>query len=115
MGGRRLSVQDPDRIVDDWPQKVDRGREARKREYQEARRAEAAEKAAERPAPALPCGCPGPACSFKSPLPSPEEYFPEWDFVLQPWGPPLDDPKVKAYCDIQWNAYLKHCGVRKHA
>lgn len=122
MGGRRLSIADPEKIVDDWPETRPVGRERRKQEYREQRAALKAQEApepvpapapAEAPAP-LAC-CPGPVCEFKFPLPSPEVYFPDWDFVLQPWGPPLDDPKVKAYCDIQTRALLKHWGVRKSA
>lgn len=103
MGGRRLAITDPDKIVDDWPEKGAVGRERRKQEYREQRRALKAEKPAE------------PVREFRFPLPPPEEYFPEWDWVLEPWGPPLDDPKCKAYIDIQWRAMLKHSGVRKNA
>lgn len=95
MGGRRLSVQDPDRIVDDWPEKGAEARERRRQGYRQERRALASQ---------IPVQV---APEARPPYPGwvpPEEAFPQWDWLLKPWGPPLDDPEVKAYCDSQWRA-----------
>lgn len=97
MGGRRIVPKDEGAIIDDWPEKAPVGRERRKREYQDARAAEAAKKAAERHAPQVPY--PG--------YMTPQAMFPDWDFETNPAGPPLDDPLVKAYTTLQWKAFLK--------
>lgn len=96
MGARRLTVQDPTAIVEDMPEKKVVGRDRRKAEYQ-------AERAAKKPAPKQlnPVTHPYPGHV------APESMFPEWDFVNEPWGPPLDDPLVAAYCDMQWKAFNK--------
>lgn len=103
MGGRRISIEDPDKIVDDWPKTGPVGREKRKAEYRAQREALGAEKPVQ------------PEPEYRGALPPPEIYFPEHDFVLEPWGPDPDDARVKAYCDIQWRAILKSAGVRKGA
>lgn len=95
MGGRRLSIQDPDRIVDDWSEKGAEARERRRQGYREERRALAAQ---------IPVQVQPEHEGYRPPLPSPEIFFPEWDFLLKPWGPPLDDPRAMAYREVQWKA-----------
>jgi hypothetical protein len=106
MGGRRISIQDPDRIVDDWPVTSPVGRERRKQEYRAQREALKAEKAAE----PVPAGTVTREFKPGRPYPgyvAPEQMFPKWDWLMKPWGPPLDDPLVKAYCDTQRKAREK--------
>jgi hypothetical protein len=112
MGGRRISIADEDRIVDDWPEKAPVGRERRKAEYRAQREALKPEKPAQ-PAPGeIPEFMPG------RPYPgyvAPEEMFPKWDWLMKPWGPPLDDPLVKAYVDTQRKAADKYYRSLKRA
>lgn len=103
MGARKLTVTDPEDIIEDMPAKQPVGRNRRKAEYQAERR-EKAEAKKNRP---LRGDYPGHL--------SPQEIFPEWDWEGAPWGPPLDDPRVATYCDLQWRLFLKHAGVRKRA
>lgn len=100
MGGRRLSIVDPDAIVDDWPLNTPRDAQERRKAGYRAERQKEAQKAAEPPED-----------GFKFPLPSPEEYFPDWDWLLAPWGPPDDYPGAKAYRDIQERALREHLGL----
>lgn len=80
MARRARVVVDEDTIVPDWPQKPVRGRQKRL----EALRAT--------PAP--------------PPLRTPQEEFPDWDWKRHPEGPPLDDPRVKAYTDYVWQVFI---------
>jgi len=38
---------------------------------------------------------------------TPEEMFPEWDWENYGYGPPLDDPLVRAYCEDSWGTFLR--------
>lgn len=111
MGGRRLSIEDPDRIVDDWPcDRTLNAQERRKAGYR-AEREKLAQERAQPPVQIAP-EFPEPVQDdFKFPLPSPEEYFPDWDWLLAPWGPPDDYPGAKAYRDIQERALREHLGL----
>lgn len=102
MGARKLTVSDPDAIVEDMPETKVTGRERRKAEYRTDREAERERQRARRaPLPA----------TENHPYPghvAPETMFPEWDFVAHPEGPSLDDPLVASYCDLQWKSFLKY-------
>lgn len=102
MGARKLTVQDPDTIVDDMPEKTPVGRERRKAEYRADRAAERERQRARR--------APKPITE-DHPYPGhvpPEVMFPQWDWAGHPEGPDIDDPYVAAYCDMQWKAFKKY-------
>lgn len=80
MARQARRVVDESEIIDDWPQTPVRGR---------AKRRQAAR--APKPAP---------------PLRTPQEAFPDWDWKRQPLGPPLDDPRVKAYTEYFWQEFV---------
>ena len=115
---RTLRVLDsPDQIVPDWPKKPVRGRAARLAAIRAERAAKAAEKAAQaRTEPDVSegptAGTADPSSSHLGPpttLPgvvSPQEMFPDWDWLLHPEGPPLEDPQVAAYTQIMWKAIV---------
>lgn len=108
MGGRLIKPVEEDQIVPDWPEKGPVGRERRKQAYRDQRAADAAQKATE----AQPAHVPA------NPYPGymrPEAMFPEWDWDGHPEGPPLDDPLVAAYTQLQWRAFLKHANQRRGA
>lgn len=103
MGARKLTVQDPSAIIEDMPERKVVGRDRRKAEYQAERREREAAKDKFPPVEPYPGHMP------------PEVMFPEWDWEGAPWGPPLEDPAVMAYCNLQWRLFLKHTGTRQRA
>lgn len=103
MGARKITVVDPDAIIEDMPVKTPVGRNRRKAEYQAER---AAEQTRKRVAPRAPR-----PITEEHPYPgyiSPEEFFPAFDFVAHPEGPDISDPLVFAYCEIQWKSFKKY-------
>lgn len=97
MGARKLTVVDPKSIIEDMPEKTPVGRNRRKAQYQAERAARTAAQAVTFP----------PVEPYPGHMP-PEMMFPEWDWEGAPWGPPLEDPAVMAYCELQWKLFLQH-------